>query len=78
MKEVTDSERIFNKVLYLNKQINNLNLLQESIIDEKEMLSIRINNLRDYYHEITKPGLRFRKKDLNPIRYKICKIFVSL
>lgn len=73
MKEVTDSERIFKKASDLAKLVNEYDKEVKRIEDEnkdlieqldemKNVLCKRIDNLRDYYHEITKPGFKIPKQ----------------
>jgi predicted nuclease with TOPRIM domain len=73
MREVTDSERIFKKATELAKLVTEYDKEVKRIEDEnkdlieqlenmKQTLCRRIDNLRDYYHEITKPGFKIPKK----------------
>jgi hypothetical protein len=73
MREVTDSERIFKKATDLAKLVTEYDKEVKRIEDEnkdlieqlevmKSQLCRRIDNLRDYYHEITKPGFKIPKQ----------------
>ena len=84
MIEVTDSERIFKKVKQLAKyaidcegQIKKIERDArdqiEALEDLKEVYIKRMDNLKNYYHEITKPGFKIHKWGFNSPKNMINK-----